>query len=137
MQFNPNRPQKERARGIIRDAIKRGKVTVPSRCQKCGSQNRPCSDGRRYIQAHHPDHKKPLLVEWLCAKCHREETPVAKGERNGQAKLTASMVREAICLHRSGLTYTDIAARMRVDRRTISRAVNGKAWLAARSEAKP
>ncbi len=33
----------------------------------------PCAScGREKTQRHHPDYDKPLLIVWLCEKCHRE-----------------------------------------------------------------
>lgn len=132
MRRNPARPQDEYARGAVRDAITRGEIAVPSACERCGAVNRRCSDGRRYLQAHHPDHRKPLLVEWLCPKCHRQETPLACGERSGNAKLNVVSVAEARRLHSEGATFTALASRFGVDRRTISRAVLEIHWQSAR-----
>jgi len=42
-------------------------------CSKCGSTNR--------VEAHHPDYKRPLLVVWLCSKCHGREHAI-KNEIN-------------------------------------------------------
>lgn len=33
-------------------------------CELCGATER--------VQAHHEDYSKPLAVEWLCFRCHRE-----------------------------------------------------------------
>jgi hypothetical protein len=133
VRFNPNRPIDERARGRLRYAVLRGDVAVAPACERCGSPNRQCSDGRRYLQAHHPDHNQPLNVEWLCSKCHRRETPLPCGERSGNAKLTVERVAEAIRLCAAGATYTEVARRLGVERTTIRRAVNGETWLLARS----
>ena len=57
-----NNPLKYRARNAVSYAIASGKlVRLP--CVVCGN---PKSQG------HHHDYSKPLDVEWLCHKCHRE-----------------------------------------------------------------
>lgn len=48
-------------------AIKSGRLVRPSQCQKCGS--------RRGVHAHHEDYAKPLLVRWLCPRCHVAQHP--------------------------------------------------------------
>lgn len=45
-------------------AIKRGRLIRSKACERCGA-----SGGR--IEAHHPDYRKPLAVEFLCVPCHR------------------------------------------------------------------
>lgn len=40
--------------------LKRGKITKEP-CLSCGDIN---------SQMHHPDYNKPLLITWLCRKCH-------------------------------------------------------------------
>jgi hypothetical protein len=52
-----------RAAGIaVRDAVAKGLLTRPKRCERCNRQ--------RKIHGHHPDYSKPLEVEWLCVHCH-------------------------------------------------------------------
>jgi ribosomal protein S27AE len=50
-------------RKIVYYAIKTGKLVRPNKCSSCGKECRP--------EAHHQDYKKPLMVVWLCIKCHR------------------------------------------------------------------
>lgn len=134
MRRNPLRPQDERARGSVRDAVLRGDLAVPAHCERCGVPNRRCSDGRRYLHAHHRDHAKPLDVQWLCARCHRAETPLAVMERNGSAKLTIDMIGLVKNLHSKGMTHTEIGRLVGVDRTTVSRVVRGLSWKRARTQ---
>ena len=41
-----------------------GKIVRPDRCEACGEP--------RELTRHHPDHRRPLDVQWLCRACHRE-----------------------------------------------------------------
>jgi hypothetical protein len=59
-------PRKHRAREAVRRAIKNGTLQKPSSCQLCGS----VATGKS-LHAHHADYSRPLDVEFLCAKCHR------------------------------------------------------------------
>jgi hypothetical protein len=55
-------PEKERAYRKVRWAIKTGKlIRLP--CVACGDPK---------SQAHHEDYFRPLDVQWLCFRCHRE-----------------------------------------------------------------
>ena len=65
--------EQEKAYRAVRTAIDRGDLVRPKRCSKCGRA--PKARGRAAIHAHHHDYRKPLAVEWLCAKCHRAITP--------------------------------------------------------------
>lgn len=67
--------KKERGRRLVRDALKRGDIQRPNQCSKCGIDPGQARDGRSKIHGHHHDYDKPLDVEWLCAKCHRTDTP--------------------------------------------------------------
>jgi hypothetical protein len=51
-----------RARGRLRQAIHRGTIVKPDKCECCG-------DGGP-IHGHHDDYSKPFDVRWLCATCH-------------------------------------------------------------------
>jgi len=56
-----------RARRMVADAIRLGKIRRPDQCQR-----RRGTQGR--IESHHADYSKPLDVEWLCVRCHKAET---------------------------------------------------------------
>ncbi len=58
-----NNADKRAAHVILGNAVRRGAVTKPNECQKCGVS------GKR-IEGHHNDYSFPLEVEWLCRKCH-------------------------------------------------------------------
>ena len=57
-----------RARGIVRNAIFRGKIKRAEICARCGKDESQV--GR--IQAHHPDYSEPYRFIWACRKCHRK-----------------------------------------------------------------
>lgn len=50
------------ANGRMQRALKRGELTRPDRCEGCGIECKP--DGA------HSDYRQPLLVRWLCRRCH-------------------------------------------------------------------
>ena len=54
---------KKQARLLANAAVKDGTLHKPNECPRCGSKKK--------IEAHHPDYCQPLLVEWLCQRCHR------------------------------------------------------------------
>lgn len=55
-------PERESARAAVKRALKQKKLVRPSRCSECNK--------RTFVEAHHPNYKKPLDVMWLCKKCH-------------------------------------------------------------------
>ncbi len=55
-------PEKYKAYNIVNNAIRDGKL-IRKPCKVCGTAK---------VQAHHRDYNKPLEVEWLCFKHHRE-----------------------------------------------------------------
>lgn len=61
------------AHSATRSAIRRGLLTRQS-CQECGADR---------TDAHHPDHRDPLSVVWLCRRCHKETH--AKARKAGAA----------------------------------------------------
>lgn len=64
LQYQKNRrakyPGKNKARQKINNALRDGKI----KRQPCEICNNPKSE------AHHPDYRKPLSVQWLCRKHH-------------------------------------------------------------------
>jgi DNA-binding NarL/FixJ family response regulator len=124
------------AYSAVKNAIVRGRISRPTSCERCGETPEPASDGRSKIHAHHHDYSRPLDVEWICSKCHRAETPLPDGEKNGQAKLTRERVIAIRRLSQIGLASQAIAERIGVHRSTVSRVISGKSWgwLAAQED---
>ena len=60
---NPENAAKARARVMLGDAVRFGKLGRPDACEWC---DRPCKP-----EAHHEDHRKPFDVVWICVECHR------------------------------------------------------------------
>lgn len=58
-------PHKLRAQRALRDAVYRGKIVKPDRCEDCGERFPP-----RRLHGHHDDYDKPFDVAWLCQPCH-------------------------------------------------------------------
>lgn len=56
-------PQKNKARAMVNRAVRSGKL-IRQPCEVC--------DTTINVQAHHSDYRKPLEVNWLCFKHHRE-----------------------------------------------------------------
>lgn len=46
-----------------RSAERRGLIARPDRCERCKAVGA--------VDAHHADHTLPLVVTWLCRRCHR------------------------------------------------------------------
>lgn len=55
-------PEKDRARSLVRRAIKSGKLTPLDECEVCSSNNK--------VEGHHPDHSRPFFLLYLCKNCH-------------------------------------------------------------------
>ncbi len=93
-------PRASSCHRIVRQAIKNGDLVRPDRCSKCGHAPGLSKAGSPMIHGHHDDYSKPLDVQWLCPKCHREVTPLpavmgapTPGSRNGQAKMHESQIK--------------------------------------------
>lgn len=78
----------DRAQNVVEYAIKIGLLVPPPSCEICGG-TKTFTDGRRGIQAHHPDYNHPLQVMWLCQPCHHQwhaenrAVPLEGGDANG------------------------------------------------------
>lgn len=55
-------PIKYRARTALNNAVGDGKLNKPDTCSECNATG--------VIYGHHDDYKFPLVVRWLCARCH-------------------------------------------------------------------
>lgn len=55
-------PQKWAAHIALNNAVKRGEITKPTKCDECARDYR--------VHGHHDDYSKPLEVRWLCPVCH-------------------------------------------------------------------
>jgi ribosomal protein S27AE len=55
-------PEKAKAHYMVQGAIRKGTL-IKSPCEKCSNEK---------VHAHHDDYTKPLIIRWLCAKCHKE-----------------------------------------------------------------
>jgi ribosomal protein S27AE len=66
-----NHPEKWLARRELNKAIKTGLI-IKGICEVCGETK---------VNGHHTDYSKPLVVRWLCSKCHRKLHIKLKNEK--------------------------------------------------------
>ncbi len=59
-QYQEKYPERRAAHKAVERAKKTGVISRQN-CEDCGSEK---------AEAHHPDYSHPLLVEWLCHRCH-------------------------------------------------------------------
>ena len=63
-------------RGQSYDAVRAGRLRVPSKCQLCFEATP--------VHIHHRDYSKPLKVLFLCARCHRRTHENVERARHGK-----------------------------------------------------
>lgn len=75
--FKARNPEKVMAHQIVASAIRNGMLVRPKFCESCLLARR--------LDAHHADYAEPLVVEWLCRKCHRaaDRVRAAKESQSG------------------------------------------------------
>ena len=56
-------PEKDRARYLVRQSIKSGKLIPLDECEVCYSDDK--------VDGHHPDHSRPFFLLYLCKDCHK------------------------------------------------------------------
>jgi len=81
MGANNKTPKMRKANQKVRDDVRRGKRTKPSKCSNCGK-----STSKKLLSSHHADHSKQSSVRWLCPKCHKAAEKRKKGGRVNQYK---------------------------------------------------
>jgi len=60
--FRARHQDRSEAHNAVSNALRDGKL-VQGPCLDCGTTEQ--------VEAHHPDYRFPLAVEWLCFACHR------------------------------------------------------------------
>ena len=60
--YDESNPEKRRAHRAVKKALDAGKLERQA-CKGCGAAK---------AHAHHDDYSKPLVVTWLCPKCHKQ-----------------------------------------------------------------
>lgn len=57
-------PIKRAAQIMVGNAVRDGRITKPVSCESCGISP-------KRLHGHHDDYAQPLIVRWLCPKCHK------------------------------------------------------------------
>ena len=63
----------QRAHKRVRRAVASGELVRPKFCEDCGA-------APARIEGHHEDYSKPLEVDWLCGRCHRQRHRVVRSD---------------------------------------------------------
>lgn len=65
MRYQARHPERRAARRKVAAAVRAGTLVRPDTCSGCETPT-----GR--IEGHHDDYNKPLVVRWLCRRCHQD-----------------------------------------------------------------
>lgn len=63
-EYRGKHPERISACLKVRRARKKGLITPPESCPRCGYKGK--------LVGHHHDYSKPLEVEWMCQRCHKK-----------------------------------------------------------------
>lgn len=72
--------EQKRVEQQARRAVQSGLLVKPSVCSWCGAADLP-------IHGHHPDYARPLMVVWVCARCHKQHHDAYAVERRLHGRL--------------------------------------------------
>ena len=112
----------------LNNAVAQGKILRPQYCESCGENPGTDDLGRSRIEGHHLDHSKPLEVVWLCDRCHKEETPRARGEKVWASRFTTNQVRQVRKFLAAGKGVNEIGRLFGVTHKAISDIRDGVNW---------
>ena len=79
MKVKAKHPEHYKARDAVNNALRRGILKRPQKCERCGVATK--------LHGHHEDYSKPLDVNWLCYCCHGErhrELNEVRRQTNGE-----------------------------------------------------
>jgi hypothetical protein len=62
LKYNKTHKEQRAIYKLIARMIKHGQIVRPDSCTQCGKAGS--------IEGHHPDYSEPLMLVWLCHKCH-------------------------------------------------------------------
>lgn len=129
--YRAKHPERMLAHSIVNNEIRRGRMKrMP--CESCGEIK---------SHAHHDDYSKPLIVRWLCQKCHsiQHHGPLDQRVTKRRARQTPYKRRKpyatlvyprhiflsrAVELRAAGMTYSAVATSLGVTKGTIYKWVN-------------
>jgi hypothetical protein len=94
-------------------------------CHKC--DNPPCCNPAHLFLGTHTDNAADMVRKRRNSAVVKPER-VPRGERHGNAKLTADRVREIRALRSSGIHMHEIGRRFGVSHATVSRVLSSKIW---------
>lgn len=63
--YTERNPIKRAAQIMVGNAVRDGRLLKPHSCESCGQSP-------KRIHGHHDDYAQPLVVRWLCPKCHKD-----------------------------------------------------------------
>src|SRR5688572_30008790 len=91
---------REYARAESQRALRDGRLTRRD-CEHCRSEK---------SEMHHPDYRKPLVVMWLCRKCHIREHQASGGWGVGDRAQRFSHQMRPLTLEESGAAWLALHA---------------------------
>ena len=71
---DPLRRRQTRAYQVVIRALKSGRLTKATSCDRCGEKTPD-------LEGHHEDYSRPLEIMWLCTPCHCVMDPHHPGSR--------------------------------------------------------
>jgi transposase-like protein len=126
--YRGGRSAEKRARLAVQLAVEKGLMKRGEKCESCGSLDN--------IEGHHDDYNKPLVVRWLCHKCHFDWHLKNKAiPANDAATLYANKRRRMIEFKGKRQTLTEWSIQLGIHRATLTARLNR--WPVERALTEP